>query len=268
MRTIREFEERVHRHFALGEIPGFVHLYAGQEAIAAGVCAELRTDDYIASTHRGHGHAIAKGCDVKLMMAELFSRRTGLCKGKGGSMHIADLNVGMLGANGVVGGGIPLACGVGLSAKVRGTDQVGVAFLGDGATNEGTFSETLNLAAVWKAPCLFVIENNGYAESTATEFAVAGGEPYKRAAGYGIPGVKVDGLDSCRPRRRGGRSRAGSGGRGADADRVQDRALLRPLRGRHPDLPGRERGRAPAPGARPAGEVPSRDRGLRRGQRR
>ena len=195
MRTIREFEERVHRHFALGEIPGFVHLYAGQEAIAAGVCAELRNDDYIASTHRGHGHAIAKGCDVNLMMAELFSRRTGLCKGKGGSMHIADLDVGMLGANGVVGGGIPLACGVGLSAKVRGTDQVGVAFLGDGATNEGTFSETLNLAAVWKAPCLFVIENNGYAESTATDYAVAGGEPHKRAAGYGIPGVRVDGFD-------------------------------------------------------------------------
>jgi pyruvate dehydrogenase E1 component alpha subunit len=195
MRTIREFETRVHRHFALGDIPGFVHLYAGEEAIAAGVCAELRLADYIASTHRGHGHAIAKGCDVKLMMAELFARRTGLCKGKGGSMHIADLDHGMLGANGIVGGGIPLVCGAALSAKVRGTDQVAVAFLGEGATNEGTFSETLNLAAVWKVPAVFVIENNGYAESTAAEWALNGVEPYRRADGYGVPGVRVDGLD-------------------------------------------------------------------------
>lgn len=195
MRTIREFEDRVHKHFALGEIPGFVHLYAGQEAVAAGICAELRDDDYIGSTHRGHGHAIAKGCDVKLMMAEIFARSTGLCKGKGGSMHIADLDRGMLGANGVVGGGIPLVCGVGLSAKVRGTDQVGVAFLGDGAINEGTFSESLNLAGVWNAPCLFVVENNHYAESTATSFALNGVEPYQRAASFGMPGVKVDGTD-------------------------------------------------------------------------
>ena len=195
MRTIREFEDRVHKHFALGEIPGFVHLYAGEEAIAAGVCSELRDDDYIASTHRGHGHAIAKGCDVKLMMAEIFGRRTGLCKGKGGSMHIADLDRGMLGANGVVGGGIPLVVGVGLSAKVRGTDQVGVAFLGDGALNEGTFSESLNLAAVWQAPCVFVVENNGYAESTAATYALNGVEPHQRAAGYGMPGAAVDGTD-------------------------------------------------------------------------
>jgi acetoin:2,6-dichlorophenolindophenol oxidoreductase subunit alpha len=195
MRTIREFEERVHRHFALGDIPGFVHLYAGEEAIAAGVCADLAVDDYIASTHRGHGHAIAKGCDVKLMMAELFARRTGLCKGKGGSMHIADLDHGMLGANGVVGGGIPLVCGAALSAKVRGTNQVAVAFLGDGATNEGTFAETLNLAAVWKVPAVFVIENNGYAESTAADWALNGVEPHRRADGYGIPGIRVDGTD-------------------------------------------------------------------------
>jgi pyruvate dehydrogenase E1 component alpha subunit len=195
MRSIREFENRVHKHFALGEIPGFVHLYAGEEAIAAGVCAELRTDDYIGSTHRGHGHAIAKGCDVKLMMAEVFARSTGLCKGKGGSMHIADLDRGMLGANGVVGGGIPLICGVGLSAKIRGTDQVGVAFLGDGATNEGTFSESLNLAGVWDAPCIFVVENNGYAESTGAGFALNGVDPHERGAGFGVPAVAVDGTD-------------------------------------------------------------------------
>ena len=146
MRTIREFEERLHAEFATGEIPGFVHLYAGEEAIAAGVCAHLRPDDYIASTHRGHGHAIAKGCDVKAMMAEIYGKQTGLCHGKGGSMHIADLDKGMLGANGIVGGGPPLVCGVGLTAKVRGTDQVGVSFTGDGGSNQGTFLESLNLA--------------------------------------------------------------------------------------------------------------------------
>jgi pyruvate dehydrogenase E1 component alpha subunit len=195
MRTIREFEERVYRHFALGDIPGFVHLYAGQEAVAVGACSELRADDYISSTHRGHGHAIAKGCAVKGMMAELFGRATGLCKGKGGSMHIADLDHGMLGANGIVGGGLPLVVGVGLSAQIRGTDQVGVAFLGDGATNEGTFSESLNLAAVWQAPCVFVVENNGYAESTGAGFASNGVSPVQRADGYGIPGSKVEGTD-------------------------------------------------------------------------
>src|SRR5215204_7296194 len=149
MRTIREFEERLHKEFATGEIPGFVHLYAGEEAIAAGVCAHLRPDDYIASTHRGHGHAIAKGCDVHGMMLEIYGKRDGLCHGKGGSMHIADVDKGMLGANGIVGGGPPMNCGVGLSAKVRGTDQVGVSFTGDGGSNQGTFLESLNLASVW-----------------------------------------------------------------------------------------------------------------------
>ena len=134
MRTIREFEERLHVEFATGEIPGFVHLYAGEEAIAAGVCTHLNEDDYVASTHRGHGHAIAKGCDVKAMMKEIYGKADGLCHGKGGSMHIADLDKGMLGANGIVGGGPPLVCGVGLSSKVRGTRQVGVSFTGDGAT--------------------------------------------------------------------------------------------------------------------------------------
>jgi acetoin:2,6-dichlorophenolindophenol oxidoreductase subunit alpha len=195
MRTIREFEERVHREFATGDIPGFVHLYAGEEAIAAGVCACLREDDYITSTHRGHGHAIAKGCDVGAMMAEIFGRSTGVSKGKGGSMHIADFGVGMLGANGIVAGGAPLACGVGLSAKVRGTDQVGVAFAGDGASNQGMFLESLNLAAIWNAGCIFVVENNGYAEATASIYHQGGVDVAKRADGFGMPGVVVDGND-------------------------------------------------------------------------
>src|SRR6516165_3106576 len=164
MKTIREFEERLHVEFATGAIPGFVHLYAGEEAIAAGVCLQLDDRDKITSTHRGHGHCIAKGCDVYAMMAEIYGRRTGLCAGKGGSMHIADLGKGMLGANGIVGAGAPLACGIGLSAKIRGTRGVGVCFLGDGASNQGTFLESLNLATIWRLPTVFVLENNGYAE--------------------------------------------------------------------------------------------------------
>src|SRR4051795_3960369 len=195
MRTIREFEERLHREFATGDIPGFVHLYAGEEAIAAGVIGHLRADDYVASTHRGHGHAIAKGCDVKGMMAEIYGKRTGICHGKGGSMHIADLETGMLGANGIVGGGPPLVCGVGLSAKVRGTDQVGVSFTGDGGSNQGTFLESLNLASVWDAPCVFVVENNGYTEATSPRYHQKGGAVAKRADGFGMPGVVVDGHD-------------------------------------------------------------------------
>jgi acetoin:2,6-dichlorophenolindophenol oxidoreductase subunit alpha len=195
MRTIREFEERLHEEFATGEIPGFVHLYAGEEAIAAGVCAHLNEDDYVASTHRGHGHAIAKGCDVKAMMKEIYGKADGLCHGKGGSMHIADLNKGMLGANGIVGGGPPLVCGVGLSAKVRGTKQVGVSFTGDGGSNQGTTLESLNLAAVWELPVVFIIENNGYAEATSTNFSTKGIDIAKRADGFGIPGVVVDGHD-------------------------------------------------------------------------
>src|SRR6188472_1596294 len=195
MRTIREFEERLHREFATGDIPGFVHLYAGEEAIAAGVIAHLGSDDYVASTHRGHGHAIAKGCDVKAMMAEIYGKQTGLCRGKGGSMHIADVDKGMLGANGIVGGGPPMNCGVGLSAKVRGTDQVGVSFTGDGGSNQGTFLESLNLASVWHLPCIFVVENNGYAESTSDRFHASGVDVAKRADGFGIPGVVVDGHD-------------------------------------------------------------------------
>jgi TPP-dependent pyruvate/acetoin dehydrogenase alpha subunit len=195
MRTIREFEERLHREFATGEIPGFVHLYAGEEAIAAGICAHLGPDDYVASTHRGHGHAIAKGCDVKAMMAEIYGKQTGLCHGKGGSMHIADLDKGMLGANGIVGGGPPLVCGVGLTAKVKKTDQVAVSFTGDGGSNQGTFLESLNLAGAWHLPCVFVVENNGYAESTSSTFHQSGIDVAKRGDGFGVPGVVVDGFD-------------------------------------------------------------------------
>jgi len=195
MRTIREFEERLHTEFATGDIPGFVHLYAGEEAVATGVMAHLDADDYIASTHRGHGHAIAKGCDVKGMMAEIYGKRAGICHGKGGSMHIADLDVGMLGANGIVGGGPPLVCGVGLSATVRGTRQVGVSFTGDGGSNQGTTLESLNLAAAMHLPVVFVIENNGYAEATSTNFSTSGIDIAKRADGFGMPGVVVDGHD-------------------------------------------------------------------------
>jgi acetoin:2,6-dichlorophenolindophenol oxidoreductase subunit alpha len=195
MRTIREFEERLHTEFQSGDIPGFVHLYAGEEAIAAGFCAHLDDGDYIASTHRGHGHAIAKGCDVKAMMLEIYGRRDGTCKGKGGSMHIADFDKGMLGANGIVGGGPPLICGVGLSAKITGKGHVGIPFTGDGGSNQGTFLESLNLAGVWHLPVIFVVENNGYAEATSSKFHQQGIDVAKRADGFGMPGVVVDGHD-------------------------------------------------------------------------
>jgi pyruvate dehydrogenase E1 component alpha subunit len=195
MRTIREFEERVHAEFATGEIPGFVHLYAGEEASGAGVCGNLDDRDTIASTHRGHGHCIARGVDVGEMMAEIYGRRTGSCHGKGGSMHIADLSKGMLGANGIVGGGPPLICGTALAAKIKGTGGVSVAFFGDGASNQGTTLEAMNLASVWNLPAIFVAENNGYAETTASTWSVASDNIADRAAGFGMPGVIVDGFD-------------------------------------------------------------------------
>jgi len=195
MRTIRAFEERVHEEFATGDIPGFVHLYAGEEASAVGVCSHLDNRDTIASTHRGHGHCIAKGVDVKAMMAEIYGKSTGSCHGKGGSMHIADLSKGMLGANGIVGGGPPLICGTALAAKQKGTGGVGVAFFGDGASNQGTTLESLNLAAVWNLPAVFVAENNGYAEATSSTWSVASDNIADRAAGFGMPGVIVDGFD-------------------------------------------------------------------------
>jgi pyruvate dehydrogenase E1 component alpha subunit len=195
MRTIRDFEERVHEEFASGDIPGFVHLYAGEEASAAGVCAHLDERDAIASTHRGHGHCIAKGVEVEGMMAEIYGRSTGSCRGKGGSMHIADLSKGMLGANGIVGGGPPLICGRALASKQQGTGGVAVAFFGDGASNQGTTLESLNLATVWNLPAIFVAENNGYAESTSSTWSVATDDIADRAAAFGMPGVIVDGFD-------------------------------------------------------------------------
>jgi len=196
MLTIRLFEQRVSREFRTGEIPGFVHVYVGEEAVAAGVCAALEPDDYVTSTHRGHGHCIAKGCDLGAMMAEIYGREDGLCKGRGGSMHIADFSRGMLGANAIVGGGIALATGAALAASVRGSGQVAVAFFGDGAANQGVLHESLNLAAIWKLPVLYVCENNGFAESTPAAYSTSVADVASRAAGYGIPGVIVDGTDA------------------------------------------------------------------------
>jgi TPP-dependent pyruvate/acetoin dehydrogenase alpha subunit len=195
MLTIRLFEQRVAREFRTGEIPGFVHMYVGQEAVAAGVCANLDDDDYVTSTHRGHGHCIAKGCDLDRMMAEIYGREDGLCRGRGGSMHIADFSRGMLGANAIVGGGIALATGAGLAASVRGSRQVAVAFFGDGAANQGVLHESLNLAAIWKLPVVYVCENNGFAESTPASYATSVVDVASRAAGYGVPGVVADGAD-------------------------------------------------------------------------
>jgi TPP-dependent pyruvate/acetoin dehydrogenase alpha subunit len=195
MRRIRAFEEKLAELVGSGRLAGFLHLYAGEEAVAVGVCAHLDERDYVASTHRGHGHCIAKGVDVQGMMAELFGRATGTCKGKGGSMHIADLDRGMLGANGIVGAGIPLATGAALTAQVTKTGGVAVAFFGDGASNQGQFHEALNLAAVWKLPAVFVVENNGYGEATPMEFVTPVRDIAVRAASYGMPGVIADGMD-------------------------------------------------------------------------
>lgn len=195
MQTIRTFEERAGKEFAAGKVPGFVHLYAGEEAVAVGVCSHLTDDDFITSHHRGHGHCIAKGVDVQAMVAELLGREAGACRGKGGSMHIADVHKGMLGANGIVGGGFPLAAGAGLTAKVNGRGQVAVCFFGDGASNQGTFHEGLNLAGIWKLPVIFVAENNGYAESTPVTYHMSCRDIAERAAGYHMPGVSIDGLD-------------------------------------------------------------------------
>ena len=194
MRLIREFEDTVHEEFSAGNIPGFVHLYAGEEASGVGVCLHLNDQDCIASTHRGHGHCIAKGCDPKAMMAEIFGRKDGLCGGKGGSMHIADLSRGMMGANGIVGGGPPLVCGAALTAKTLKTGGVAIAFVGDGGSNQGTTLESMNLAKVWHLPAIFVFEDNGYAESTSSSWACAG-DLVERGKGYGIPSRRVDGHD-------------------------------------------------------------------------
>lgn len=195
MKKIRLFEEKVAELFAAGKLPGFVHLYAGEEAIGVGICAHLTDRDYITSTHRGHGHCIAKGVDINAMMAEVYGKATGACKGKGGSMHIADVEKGMLGANGIVGAGGPLACGSGLMAKTLGTDQVTVCFFGDGAAEQGTMHEAMNLACCWNLPVVFVCENNGYAETTPWGYHCAAKNISDRGVAYDMPGITVDGTD-------------------------------------------------------------------------
>lgn len=195
MIRIRTFETKLQEFFAEGKIPGFVHLYIGEEAVATGACAALRKTDYITSTHRGHGHLIAKGGDLKRMMAEIFGKTTGYCKGKGGSMHIADVELGILGANGIVGGGGPIANGAALAIQYRKEDNVAICFFGDGASNQGTTQEALNLASAWSLPVIFVNENNGYGISCPTCKSMAITDIADRASAYDMPGVVVDGND-------------------------------------------------------------------------
>jgi len=195
MLEIRFFEEKVFELYGQNLVPGTIHLYAGEEAVAVGVCSNLRKDDYITSTHRGHGHCIAKGGELNRIMAEILGKKTGYCKGKGGSMHIADFSKGMLGATAVVGAGLPIAVGAGLSIKLRGTDQVVACFFGEGASNQGTFHESINMASIWKLPILFVCENNLYAMGTRQSRVMSIENIADRAVAYGIPGVSVDGND-------------------------------------------------------------------------
>ena len=195
MSTIRNFEERGIPETGQRAMSASVHSSAGQEAVPTGICAHLTDDDYIGSTHRGHGHCIAKGVDPKTMMAELFGRSTGNNKGKGGSMHIADMSKGMLGTNGVVAASVPLAVGAGLTSKLKNLGRVAVAFFGDGGANQGVLHESMNLASVWKLPVIFCCENNGYAESTPVEYALSTANVSDRAAGYDMPGINVDGMD-------------------------------------------------------------------------
>ncbi len=195
MQRVRKFELQIQTLAATGELPGPAHLYTGQEGVAAGVCAALRDDDYVSSTHRGHGHVVAKGSDLAGCMAELLARETGVCRGKGGSMHMADMSLGIIGANGIVAAGIPIAVGAALSSQLRGSDQVAVAFFGEGATNEGAFHESMNLASSWTLPVIFVCENNGYGQMTRMEKVTATTEMFQRAAAYQMPSQRVDGND-------------------------------------------------------------------------
>lgn len=195
MRLIREFEERLRTEIATGCVPGFSHLSVGAEAVAVGVCDTLSATDQISSTHRGHGHCLAKGSDPREVMAEIFGRRAGLCRGKGGSMHLIDVERGFLGANGIVGAGVPLAAGAALAHKVLKRDGVAVAFAGDGASNQGAVFETLNLAVVFKLPMLFVFENNGFSQFTSAEYGLGCGDLLARAQAFGMPGTRVDGTD-------------------------------------------------------------------------
>jgi TPP-dependent pyruvate/acetoin dehydrogenase alpha subunit len=214
MFRIRRFEERLIELHKVGRLPGFVHLYIGEEAIAVGVCAALNPDDRITSTHRGHGHLIAKGAEVRRMMAELFGKVDGCCRGKGGSMHIMDFSLGILGTNGIVGGGIPIATGAAFADKHQGSDKVTVAFFGDGASNQGVFFEAMNLASIWHLPVIFLCENNGYTEWTPTEQLTAG-KIADRGAAMGVPGEQIDGNDVLAVReaamRAVARARAGEG---------------------------------------------------------
>lgn len=193
MKTIREFEERIRSEYQQGKLPGFIHMYRNQEAIAVGACLDMTHDDYIASTHRGHGHCIAKGCELEGMMLELACKENGLCNGKGGSMHIADMSKGMLGANAIVGGGPPIAAGAALTAKTLATGGVSMAFIGDGASDQGTVAEALNLAVVLELPMIFMYENNFYAEFTRNPKPE--GRIAERAGSFGMPAVVVDGSD-------------------------------------------------------------------------
>lgn len=195
MLLIRRFEEKCNELFLQGRIPSTLHLYVGQEAVAVGFCSLLRANDYITSTHRPHGHAIAKGVSPRAIMAELFAKETGCCRGKGGSMHVGDIRVGMPPAIAIVGAGAPIAAGIGLSAKMRGTDQIVVCFFGDGGANEGAVHEAMNMAAIWSLPVIFVVENNLYAASTPVDKAFAIRDIAERAKGYGFPGVIADGMD-------------------------------------------------------------------------
>jgi pyruvate dehydrogenase E1 component alpha subunit len=195
LKTIREFEMRLRLENQAGQVPGFIHLYCGQEAVAVGACMHLDDTDYIGSTHRGHGHCIAKGCDVGDMLLEIFCKQGGLCNGKGGSMHIADMNKGMLGANAIVGAGPPIAVGAALTAKTLKTGGVAMAFVGDGASNQGTVFEALNLASVLELPMIFMYEHNGYGEFTAASYHLGGNDILGRAKAFGMPGEKVDGTD-------------------------------------------------------------------------
>jgi pyruvate dehydrogenase E1 component alpha subunit len=195
LKTIREFEMRMRLENEAGQLPGFIHLYCGQEAIAVGACMHLQDTDYIGSTHRGHGHCIAKGCDVGDMMLEIFCKQGGLCNGKGGSMHIADMNKGMLGANAIVGAAPPIAVGAALTAKTLKNRGVSLAFIGDGASNQGTVFESLSMATVLKLPMIFMYENNGYGEFTGADYHLGGSDILERAKSFGMPGEKVDGTD-------------------------------------------------------------------------
>jgi pyruvate dehydrogenase E1 component alpha subunit len=195
MLTIRRFEEAINDVYRAGLMPGLAHLYIGEEAVAVGVCEALRTDDYITSTHRGHGHCIAKGCKLNEMMAEVMGRRDGYCRGKGGSMHIADFDVGMLGASGIVGGMIGVAAGAALSIKLRGTDQVAVCFFGDGASNQGALYETMNMASLWKTPLIYVCENNQFGEYSPWKEVTSCERIASLADHFCLPGEVIDGMD-------------------------------------------------------------------------